>query len=176
MKIRRSTIWGLTAVLLAAPPLFCQTVPVGDRTPATTPAPALPAPAVSAALSRGSLVREVVDPATGNRWLLERDARYPGGPGRMVLAGSPVAAIENGKTAAGAQQPMAAFPVIRAGDLVMLVAHTAAMDAELEAVALGPAAAGDAFRARLKMGGAVVNAVAVAHGRAQWLPNGGETR
>lgn len=175
MKIRWSTIWGLTAVLLAAPPLSCQARPVGDRTLATTPAPALPAPAVSAALSRGSLVREVVDPATGNRWLLERDARYPGGPGRMVLAGSP-AASENGKTAAGAQQPMAAFPVIRAGDLVMLVAHTAAMDAELEAVALAPAAAGDAFRARLKMGGAVVDAVAVARGRAQWLPNGGETR
>jgi flagella basal body P-ring formation protein FlgA len=45
-------------------------------------------------------------------------------------------------------------------------------DVRLEAVALGPAVKGAHFKARLKLGGKVVRAVAVSEGRADFAPDG----
>lgn len=116
----------------------------------------------------GEVLREIDDPANGCRWLLERDAQHPGGPGRMVL----VAGMATGlRESAATQLPV---PVIRAGDPLLLEAHTATMDAELEAVALAPAAVGSELEVRLKIGGRVLRAAAVAPGRAEWLESGAE--
>jgi hypothetical protein len=36
-------------------------------------------------LAQEEIVREIDDPHSGDRWLLIRNARVPGGPGRLVL-------------------------------------------------------------------------------------------
>ena len=64
-------------------------------------------------------------------------------------------------------------PVIHAGDVLIVEEHTAVVEARLEAVALGPAAAGAIFRARLKIGGKVVRAVAVSAGPRGLCSGGG---
>jgi hypothetical protein len=57
--------------------------------------------------------------------------------------------------------------IIRTGDRVRVEEHTPVVDADLESVALGPAIAGASLNVRLRIGGRVVRAVAVAPGRAQ---------
>lgn len=111
------------------------------------------------------VVREIVDPATGNRWLLER--QVSGAPGKLVQVGAGNAALS------GARSISSSTPVIRAGSPVTLVAHTAIMDAELEATALTTAAAGAELRLRLKIGGRIVRGTALGPGRAEWLPQSG---
>jgi hypothetical protein len=56
--------------------------------------------------------------------------------------------------------------VTHAGDTVIVEEHTAVVDSRLEAVALGSAARGGEFQARLKIGGAVIRAIALDAGRA----------
>jgi len=104
-------------------------------------------------------VREIRDPNTGLSWRLERDTRNPAGPGRMVAA---------------AQDPMAQPKplVIRSGDAVLVEERTPIVEGSLEAVALEAAAAGSRFNVRLKIGGGVVRAVALAPGRAALVPFG----
>lgn len=123
--------------------------------------------------AQGEVVREIDDPHTGDRWLLTRNDRYPGGPGRLVL----VAARRNmqGGAPGGAADGAALLvPVIRSGDRLIVEEHTARVDAVLEARALAPAAAGAALDVRLTMGGHVVRAVALAPGRAALQPETGE--
>lgn len=125
----------------------------------------------TAAGSSLEVVREIEDPPLGTRWLLLRDGLHPGGPGRMVLAsdegkesgGFPV---KGGFGTAG-RMPR---PAIRAGDLVILERSTAIVEARLEAIALEPAAIGGVFHARLRIGGLVVRAAALAEGRAAFEP------
>lgn len=140
-----------------------------------------------------AIVREIDDPQSGVRWLLMRDANHPGGPGVLVRAGStetavltktsrsPEAAIEPPRKErevaetvgeptrvglgrikpANSQIP----PVIRAGDSLILEENSAVVEARLEATALGPAAIGSPLAVRLKIGGKVVQAVALGSGR-----------
>jgi len=114
---------------------------------------------------QGPVLREIDDPYTGARWLLMRDPVHPGGPGRLVLL-----ANENHSAGEGAVrvelQPVALRPIIRAGDRLIVEEHTQVVEARLEAVALNPAAAGSVLDVRLKIGGRVVRAVAMAPGRA----------
>jgi hypothetical protein len=60
--------------------------------------------------------------------------------------------------------------MIHAGDALILEEHTAVAEARLQAVALGPAAKGAVFEARLKIGGKMVRAVAISAGRAGFAP------
>ncbi len=121
-------------------------------------------------------MREIDDPHTGDRWLLLRDRGHPGGPGRLVLAARPGIEPVSVRTAGGEQQAISAtqgtpfHPVIHAGDQLIVEEHTAVVEARLEAVALGPAAQGAVFKARLKIGGKVVRAVAVSAGPCGALP------
>ncbi len=124
----------------------------------------------------GEIFREIDDPHTGDHWLLMRDAANPAGPGRLVLAEDGEATGGRG-TAGDARQTSDTGahatrlrPLIRAGDALVVEEHTKVVDARLEAVALGPAAIGVEFRARLKVGGKVVRVVAVAAGRAVLVP------
>ena len=120
-------------------------------------------------------VRVIQDPHTGMRWLLERTAGYPGGPGRMVLLTDKVAANREATICANdrAQTEPVATPVIRAGDRLVVEEHSAIVDARLEGVALGPAVKGAAFNIRLSVGGKVVRAVAAGPGRATFAPSEG---
>ncbi len=108
----------------------------------------------------GQLYREIDDPNLGDRWLLVRNEQFPGGPGRMVRVG-----LAGGGQAA-APAAVAALPVIRPGDRVIVEEHTAVVDAVLEARALTPAAVGTVFEVRLAIGGRVVRVVALGSGRA----------
>jgi hypothetical protein len=60
--------------------------------------------------------------------------------------------------------------VIRTGDALIVEEHSPIIDARLQAVALGSAAPGDEFQARLTIGGKVVRVVAIAAGRAALTP------
>ena len=118
------------------------------------------------------VVREIDDPHTGDRWMLMRDAVHPEGPGRLLLVAGPGIEPVSARTGdrkkpaipAAKRTPFRA--VIHAGDALIVEEHTAAVDARLEAVALGPAVEGATFRVRLKIGGKVMQAVAVSAGHA----------
>jgi hypothetical protein len=124
----------------------------------------------------GEIFREIDDPHTGDRWLVMRDAANPAGPGRLVLVEAGEATSGRGtagdvrQTGDTARNVARLRPLIRAGDALVVEEHTRVVDAKLEAVALGPAAMGAEFRARLKVGGKVVRVVAVAAGRAVLVP------
>ncbi len=72
----------------------------------------------------------------------------------------------------GSQSPRAAPAplVIHAGDALVVEEHSYVVDGRLQATALGSAAAGSEFEARLKIGGKVVLAVALEAGRAEMMP------
>lgn len=103
------------------------------------------------------VLREIVDPHSGVHWLLVRDAAHPGGPGRLLEL-PPDSALET--------TVPPALPVIRIGDRVRVEEHTSIADAVLDSVALGTAGPGAPLRVRLKIGGRIVQAVALAPGRA----------
>ena len=116
------------------------------------------------------IAREIDDPSSGDRWLLIRSADHPEGPGHLLPVNRDqppdFLAIVGHNLLAGALVPM-----IRAGDALIVEEHTAVVDARFEAVALGPARPGEAFRVRLKLGGAMVRAVATGPGRAALAPD-----
>jgi hypothetical protein len=120
----------------------------------------------------GSLVREIDDPHTGDRWMLVVDANHPAGPGRMILvaaplSGTPGSQMSNASMSAG---PALAMPVIHTGDHLVVEENTAVVEARLEAVAMGPALKGSPLNARLSIGGNVVRVVAVGPGQAVFAP------
>jgi len=131
--------------------------------------------AVSAMTARSqSAMREIDDPSTGERWVLSGDRIHPGGPGRWICIAmcAPARATARWNGSQGASAPARAL-VIHAGDELIIEEHTAVADARLEAVAVGSAASGAGFRARLKIGGKVVEAVALEPGRAVFAPQKG---
>lgn len=115
-------------------------------------------------------VREIVDPANGDRWLLVRDSATPGGPGRLVRVPK---TTETGSVTGARQSDSEAFgavsiyrPVIHSGDSLVIEQSSPVLEARFTAVALETAPTGARFRARLKATGAVVHAIAIASGRA----------
>jgi hypothetical protein len=132
-------------------------------------------PVAAESRAYGEIVREIDDPHTGARWLLVRNDRNPGGPGRLVLMG-----VDQKKTDKAsvprAEAEARLNPVIRAGDRLVVEEHTALVDAVLEARALSPAAFGSEFNARLTIGGRVVRAVALGPGHAVLQPDTGADR
>lgn len=164
------------AALLAASalPLCSQTAAGGSSLRGVNGSLAFAKPAQAVAQPGGEILGEIDDPHTGIRWLLMRDAANAGGPGRLVRIGHAGSGAKGG-TRGGASGAARLRPLIHAGDALIVEEHTAVVDAWLEAVALGPAAAGAECRARLKIGGKVVRVVVLAAGRAELAPDG-ETR
>jgi hypothetical protein len=169
MKIWLKIRWGAAILALAAAhAAYCQTAgapaaqPV-DKGPGivVTSSNSAPVPASTPAQT----VREIDDPHSGARWVLVRDPNHPAGPGRLVLG-------EGLRSGASEHDPEAApsRPAIRAGDRLIVEENTAVAEARLAAVALGPAVVGSTFDVRLKIGDRVVRAVALAPGRAAFLP------
>ncbi len=106
------------------------------------------------------IVRELRDPHTGARWLVIRNTKNPSGPGRMILSAG------EDENPLGCGPKYSSEPIIHAGDRVAIEEHTADLDSSLDATAFDGAAIGSSFRARLKIGGKLVRAVAIAPGRA----------
>jgi len=132
--------------------------------------------AFTASLGREDrVVREIRDPDSGACWLLVRDGAHPAGPGRLMLSEwAPILQSRNpgenrqpGSSQAAESSYASPVPVIHAGERLMVEEHTPIVEAHLEAVALGPAAIGEEFEVRLRMGGKVVRAVALGLGRAE---------
>ncbi len=123
--------------------------------------------------SPGDVIRTIQDPHSGQSWLLLRNEDHPGGPGRLLLADTRLARSIPAAVAESAQKPKGERAdhsdgsiVIHAGDRLVVEEHTAIADVQLEAVALASAKAGATLAVRLKIGGRVERAVAVAPGRA----------
>jgi hypothetical protein len=121
------------------------------------------APAASNERSRPSqqVLRSIDDPAFGGRWLLVADPEHPGGPGRLVPAD-----LSHQATGSREARPNPLAVMIRAGDRLLLEAHTRTADTWLDAVALGPARDGASLLARVRFDNRVVRVVATAPGRA----------
>lgn len=109
------------------------------------------------------VVREIDDPHSGTRWVLKRDSSHPAGPGRLEPVADFEEKIARGEPLAAVRRPV---PAIRAGDHLILQEDTAVVEVRLEAVALGAAVVGSPLKVRLKIGGVVVRAVALAPGHA----------
>jgi flagella basal body P-ring formation protein FlgA len=107
----------------------------------------------------------MVDASTGVRWVLVKDAAHPAGPGRLIADRSTL--LQRQVSTLLQRQVL-----IRAGDWVLVEEHTENVDLRLEAVALSPAAVGCVFAVRLRIGGKVTQARAVAPGRAELAAEG----
>ncbi len=109
-------------------------------------------------------LRVLDDPSTGAHWLLVRTAAHPGGPGLLVRAER-----TNSVHAAAARLDIQVPPpvVIRGGDPLVVLDESGVAEASFDAVALGPAAAGKTFRARLRVTGRAVRVIALGPGRAR---------
>jgi hypothetical protein len=160
---------GIATLLLALAPAFPQAVP--SQRP----------PAALSASDTVEVIREIEDPSTGDRWLLVRDWSRPGGPGRLLLlAGSPgiTHAEQAAKISPALAEPKSVppaapvihAPIIHANDPLIVEENTPLVEARLAASALGPAARGAVFEARLEIGGKIVRVRAVAPGRAVLEP------
>lgn len=120
------------------------------------------------------VVRELVDPNNGDRWLLMRDPGNSAGPGRMVLAargGAPEKVKPADVSSLASRQLNFAtqLPVIHCGERLIVEENTPLVIARLEAVALEPALPGSPLNVRLAIGGKVLRALALGPGRAVLL-------
>ena len=125
-------------------------------------------PGIEKTTGQRIIFREIADPHSGALWVLWRDPAHPGGPGRLApaLPEAGTGALEN-RTDRSDLKPATRAPCIHVGDKIVVEEHTAAADVSLEAMAMEPAEMGSPFQARLKIGGKVVGAVALARGRAR---------
>ena len=120
--------------------------------------------------ARYRAIRVIEDFETRQRWLLLQDMEHPAAPARLLAAASELSCAGLHIKGSGSQPQVniqnVLLPVIHAGDSLVLSEHTRVSDAELEAVALRPAAIGESLSVRLKFGGATLSAIATGPGRA----------
>lgn len=120
--------------------------------------------------ARYRAVRIIEDRGTRLRWLLIEDLSRPTAPALLRRAPGDLSCASPRTTETDARftPPLLdiSFPVIHAGDSIILSEHTRILDAELEATALKGAAAGEPLPVRVKFGGRIVHAVASGPGRA----------
>lgn len=152
--------------------LILATLAIGGQTAGITQSGPRVLDALQTAQVRASVpdevVREIDDPHTGTRWLLIRDPRHTGGPGRLLLAESTRnPARQEADLKPSRVEPR---PVLHAGDRLIVEENTQVVESRLEAVALGPAVIGSVLNVRLSLGGKVVRVVALAPGRAMLQP------
>lgn len=111
------------------------------------------------------VLREIKDPSTGASWIIMRNPQHPAGPALLTAEREDPPAA-----ACGISPRETPRLVIHAGDHLVVEEHTPAAESYLEAVAASAAIAGSALDVRLKIGGKVVRAVAIAPGRALMAP------
>jgi hypothetical protein len=120
-----------------------------------------------------STAREIDDPFLGTRWVWIRDLNHPGAPARLVCVQS--AHRDSQPASPGTPRgkplvPQQILPVIRSGDALIVEDDNPIANARLQAVALGPAAVGSVFEAKLKIGQRPIKVIALASGRAKFAP------
>lgn len=120
-------------------------------------------------------VHEIDDPSLGKRWLLVRDPDQPQAPGHLLcterIVGEEQTLFEWRRSTSYSLAISPPFrSVIRSGDSLIVEDETQIAIARLGAVALGPAAVGSVFLARLRIGGTPIRVIAIAPGRAMLLP------
>lgn len=108
------------------------------------------------------------DPHTGICWRLLSNPGAPAGPAQLVVAKSSEDSCVP-YVRAQAEQVAPGFAIHR-GDRVVVEEHTRAVDARLEAAAMGSAMVGSSLDLKLRIGGRVVRALAIAPGRAVLMP------
>jgi hypothetical protein len=118
------------------------------------------------------VIRAIEDPATRQHWLLVRDLRRPGAPALLVKM--PANFSTSGDRRSKPQT--ADLPVIRQGDRLVVSEKTAVSEGRFDATALTAAAAGEPLTVRLKLGGAILHALATAPGRAMLVTGRSEVR
>jgi hypothetical protein len=116
------------------------------------------------------LMRRIEDPGSGTHWLLFRDEKHLGGPGRLVQE---TTSGINGCASGPARSAMDKCPevrprIIRAGDRLIVREQKPSVDLQLQGVALASAVAGSVLNVRLVVGGKTVRAIAAQPGKA-WL-------
>ena len=102
-----------------------------------------------------------LDRATGYGWELVRGPA--GGPGRWLRSAAPAG---SGQRTAKPKRGVAAPPVVRAGDRLLVIEETPAATVRMVVVALEPARVGETLRVRPPVGSRVLLAVALGEGRA----------
>jgi hypothetical protein len=165
--------FGFTLLRIVVLATFALSLAGAESLPAKARKDSTPSAASNTRLSlRGPVLREIDDPATGGRWLLLRNAERPAGPGRLIQVTNAAWGSEGRSQGPGGGVPRdrngrSAKIVIRAGDALTLEQHTPLLDAQFEATALEPAAAGETLKVRLKVSGKVVVVVAKEAGKAE---------
>jgi hypothetical protein len=119
--------------------------------------------------------RVIDDSGAGVRWVLLRNSKRPGGPGRLIPIGIANDGVETPQWNPRARLDTREIPqklrrVILGGDPLIVEDHAGHAETRVEAVALGPAAVGQVFKARLKVDNATVNAIALSSGHATLAP------
>jgi hypothetical protein len=162
---------GVSVFLALASAIFSQTASKAPGTSLRT------IPSVDSCCAQAyaldDVIREIDDSQNSTRWLLLRDPRFPGGPGRLVQASElQIDSSDDVSRKAGQQRPVRAVIrwVIRAGDRLVVEQDTPRIQAWLEGVALGPAAIGSSLNVRLAIDGKVLCTVALAAGRVALKP------
>ena len=156
--VARLALWGIVASTLIGAVWGQSLAPAGTRGMAAAPT-----------YASVHIHCQIRDPHSGARWLVVSNPASPGGPGRMIPGNDSAVAEE---TSSQKNLPVA---VIHRGERVVVEEHTPMSDAYLEAIAVDAAAVGSPLDVRLKIGGKVVRAVAIAPGRAA-LVHGGEAQ
>lgn len=110
----------------------------------------------------GEPIREIDDPANGNRWLLWQDRNHPEGPGQLVRARPTPGRV----VGLAPETKLNLFPIIQTGDSVVVEESTDVSDLLLCGTAIGPAAQGNPFLLRFPFWPGAVRAIAVAPHRA----------
>jgi hypothetical protein len=157
-EVRRNRVGGFLLVLAASISLWA-----GSARSLPLAAARLPGPGAGAAFYPERVLREIVDPHSGEHWLLVPNPADPAGPGQWVRSG-PVGG------AGTRHEEKKQEVVIRRGDRVVMEELSATVEAYLEATALESAAAGSWLHVRLTIGGRVVKVLAVAAGRTEVEP------
>ena len=120
--------------------------------------------------TRYRAVRIIDDQATGRRWLLVKQLDRPEAPGLLLQIADDQSCSKLLPAGTEGRFPIAhqvlPLQVIRPGDSVILSEDSPVADARLEAIAIEPAAAGQSLTVRLKLGGHLLRAVAIAPGSA----------
>jgi hypothetical protein len=128
--------------------------------------------------TRYRAIRTVEDYGTHQHWMLLQNLSRPAAP--AVLIQRPLdfscarLSLERPDLRFPSDRESLSLPVIHAGNYLIVSEHTRVLDAELEAIALRPAAIGEGLTVRLKFGGRTRNAIATAPGRATLSEEGRE--
>lgn len=117
------------------------------------------------------------DPSTHVRWMLFEDTDHPALPARLMPVAeggscSPSVAVTGSPSAPELHRR----PIIHALDALTIAQHTPFADVHLEAIALGPAAAGQTLRVRLKSSGLILPVRVDGPGRATMITDKSEVR